>query len=396
MILLLIVFLPLPEHEDEPLHHFIRIIDEMLECEPSDDGVELLSDTFSQIIVEAKNIVLPNSHQASSSTYQALNVDDPQQVQKLYRRNRRRAIREIRGVQGERCAIPPSVVEEHFSSIWQESSSAANFYSSVHPDRDEVLGTLLSVSEVVSAFKSCENTAPGPALLVTKLFNWCIHLRTIPRTWRESTTILLPKSGDASCPSNWRPIALSCTAYKLFMKCLTVRLQNWCTKHDVLSPAQKGFTAFDGVMEHNFVLQRRLEDARASKTNICLAFLDISNAFGALPHSAIRDCLAAIGVGQTFLDLIVAAYSQCTTCILTNDASTASIPIQYGVKQGCPLNGLIFNLCIDPVIRAIQGDAPEHLILAFADDLVLLTDSPQQLQSNIDKVFQPSPSLLCS
>ncbi|GIY24080.1 retrovirus-related Pol polyprotein from type-2 retrotransposable element R2DM [Caerostris darwini] len=152
--------------------------------------------------------------------------------------------------------------------------------------------------------------------------------------------------------------------------------------------AQKGFTPFDGVMEHNFVLQRRMEHARASKTNICLAFLDISNAFGALQHSAIRDCLAAIGVGQIFLDLIVAAYSQCSTCILTNDVSTASIPIKCGVKQGCPLSGLIFNLCIDPVIRAIQGDAPEHFILAFADDLVLLADSPEQLQSNIDKVYQ--------
>ncbi|GIY02908.1 reverse transcriptase domain-containing protein [Caerostris darwini] len=68
------------------------------------------------------------------------------------------------------------------------------------------------------------------ALLLTKLFNCCIHLRTIPRSWKESTTTLLPKSGDVSCPSNWRPIALSNTAYELFMKCLTARLQNFCTK----------------------------------------------------------------------------------------------------------------------------------------------------------------------
>ncbi|GIY82487.1 reverse transcriptase domain-containing protein [Caerostris extrusa] len=109
----------------------------------------------------------------------------------------------------------PSIIEEHFSSIWQESLSADHFFSSDYPDRDEVLGTLLSVSEVVSAFRFCENTTPGPdrltynhwrsldprALSLTKLFNCCIHLRTIPRSWKESTTILLPKSGDVSCPS---------------------------------------------------------------------------------------------------------------------------------------------------------------------------------------------------
>ncbi|GIY44226.1 retrovirus-related Pol polyprotein from type-1 retrotransposable element R2 [Caerostris darwini] len=59
-----------------------------------------------------------------------------------------------------------------------------------------------------------------------------------------------------------------------------------------------------------------------------------------------------------------------------------------GVKQGCPLSGLMFNLCIDPVLRAIQGNASEHLILAYADDLVLIADSPLQLQDNLDLVFQ--------
>ncbi|GIY32327.1 retrovirus-related Pol polyprotein from type-1 retrotransposable element R2 [Caerostris darwini] len=303
------------DHEDEPLHHFKQIFDNILDCEPSDDSAELLSDTFSQIVAEVKNVVLPPSDRVSFLNSKALNIEDPQQCQKLYKRNRRRAIREIRGNTGERCMIPPPVIEEHFSNIWQEATSDHQFFSSEHQHRDEVLGNLLSVSEVSSAFRSWENTAPGPdritynhwrsldprALLLTKVFNYCIHLRRIPPSWKESTTILLPKNGDADCPSNWRPIALSNTAYKLFMKCLTARLQNWCTKYDILSPFQKGFTPFDGVMEHKIVLQRRIEKARAAKSNICLAFLDISNAFGSLPHSAIKDCLAAIGVGSNFL-----------------------------------------------------------------------------------------------
>ncbi|GIY87773.1 retrovirus-related Pol polyprotein from type-1 retrotransposable element R2 [Caerostris darwini] len=100
------------------------------------------------------------------------------------------------------------------------------------------------------------------------------------------------------------------------------------------------------------------------------------------------DCLAAIGVGPIFLDLIIDTYSNCTTSVLTNDSSTAAISIKCGVKQGCPLSGLMFNLCIDPVLRAIQGNASEHLILAYADDLVLIADSPLQLQDNLDLVFQ--------
>ncbi|GIY62518.1 retrovirus-related Pol polyprotein from type-2 retrotransposable element R2DM [Caerostris darwini] len=164
------------------------------------------------------------------------------------------------------------------------------------------------------------------------------------------------------------------------MKCLTARLQNWCQKYDALSPCQKGFTPFDGVLEHNFVLQRRIEKARSSRSHLCIAFLDVSNAFGSLPHSAIRDCLAALGVGDTFLRLVMDAYSSCSTTILTNDTSTDPVMINCGVKQGCPLSGLLFN-------RAIQGDAPDHRILAFADDLVLLADSQDHLQESINLVL---------
>ncbi|GIY87334.1 retrovirus-related Pol polyprotein from type-1 retrotransposable element R2 [Caerostris extrusa] len=175
--------------------------------------------------------------QATSSYSHALNIEDPQQCQKLYKKNRRKAIREIRGTQSGRCSIPPSLIEEHFSEIWQESSSDSQFsLVNKHPERDDVLGTLLSVSEVSSAFRSCENTAPGPdritykhwrsldprATLLTKVFNCCIHLRTIPLSWKASTTILLPKSGDrgrrSMCFSSQQNIRRSRTRSQLAVR----------------------------------------------------------------------------------------------------------------------------------------------------------------------------------
>ncbi|GIY89579.1 putative reverse transcriptase [Caerostris extrusa] len=72
--------------------------------------------------------------------------------------------------------------------------------------------------------------------------------------------------------------------------------------------------------------------------------------------------------------------------ILTSDTRTDPIPISCGVKQGCPLSGLLFNLCLDPVLRAIQDNAADHRVLAFADDLVLLAESQAQLQINLHLV----------
>ncbi|GIY62514.1 retrovirus-related Pol polyprotein from type-1 retrotransposable element R2 [Caerostris darwini] len=93
--------------------------------------------------------------------------------------------------------------------------------------------------------------------------------------WKLSTTILIPKGGDLDMVSNWRPIALSDNAHKTFTNCLAARLTNWRERFDVLSPCQKGFMTFDGVLEYNFILQQSVERARSAKRNICIAWLDV-------------------------------------------------------------------------------------------------------------------------
>ncbi|GIY90124.1 retrovirus-related Pol polyprotein from type-2 retrotransposable element R2DM [Caerostris extrusa] len=238
------------EHEDEPLHHLTQLLDDILQCDPSSECSSLLCDAYAQI-VEGKTMVEASATApAPVSANRVVNIENPQECQTLYHRNRRKAIREIKGAADERCALPPEVVEDFFSSVWQ----------------------------------------PAPEL--------------------------------------------------------DRRFQRF----DVLSPNQKGFTPFDGVLEHNFVLQRRPENARLSKKNLCVVFLDVSNAFGSLPHSAIHDCLAAIRVGEAFTNLIMSSYSGFSTSILTNETRTNPISIGCGVKPGCPLSGLIFNLCIDPIL----------------------------------------------
>ena len=41
-----------------------------------------------------------------------------------------------------------------------------------------------------------------------------------------------------------------------------------------------------------------------------------------------------------------------------------------GMRQGCPLSGLLFAICVDVLIRRISAQAgPEGCIRAFADDI---------------------------
>ncbi|CAN8016849.1 unnamed protein product, partial [Ixodes persulcatus] len=62
---------------------------------------------------------------------------------------------------------------------------------------------------------------------------------------------------------------------------------------DVLSRTKR-FLPYDGVFEHNYILQRRMDEARTTSGDLCTAFLDFSNAFGCVVLNAIVDAVRGV------------------------------------------------------------------------------------------------------
>lgn len=71
-------------------------------------------------------------------------------------------------------------------------------------------------------------------------------------------------------------------------------------------------------------------------------------------------------------------------------ATSEEIMIRKGVKQGCPLSPLLFDLCLEPLLRVIEthySDLGYHLgdtnatktIQAYADDLILFSDNERNM-----------------
>ncbi|KAL4103983.1 hypothetical protein QTP88_019296 [Uroleucon formosanum] len=90
------------------------------------------------------------------------------------------------------------------------------------------------------------------------------------------------------------------------------------------------------------------------------------------------------GTGADFLAVIQDIYNGTTSLVSVAGGLTAEIPVQSGIKKGCPLSGLLFIMAIDPVVAQLQGEAADHRVLAFADDLCLISNNPVELQASID------------
>lgn len=84
-------------------------------------------------------------------------------------------------------------------------------------------------------------------------------------------------------------------------------------------------------------------------------------------------------------------YNDISTRITTKkDTHTDKIQIRVGVKQGDPLSPLLFNLAMDPLLCKLEESGKGFhrgqssiTAMAFADDLVLLSDSWENMKENI-------------
>ena len=242
---------------------------------------------------------------------------------------------------------------------------------------------------------------PGPRKTFPTLFRSPRH-PSIVENCNHHTDLQREATTD---PANFPPIALTSCLYKLLMTVLAKRMTTFSISNDLLSNAQKSARPSEGCYEHAFILQSVLSDARRQPCPLCLAWLDIGNAFGSIPHSALSTTLLHMGFPPDLVRMITNVYTGSTTEIPTSTGKTSPIPIYSGVKQGYPLSAILFNLSLELVIRKcisaaalFPRDPLKHHglsipILAYADDIFLLARNSQGLQHLLDAVFSTAITL---
>ena len=268
----------------------------------------------------------------------------------------------------------------------------------------------LASTEVAAKLRSAANTSPGAdrveyahlkkidpsAKILTLIFNTCMRQKDVPTPWKEALTVLIYKKGADNDVSNFRPIALMSCIYKLFMGTIARRMTKWSIETGILSEEQKSAKPSEGCYEHTYIIKSLVGQARRNKKKLSMAWLDIRNAFGSVPHHTIRTTLCHIGAPTELISLIMNAYTGATTVIKTPNGNTTAILIQAGVKRGCPLSPILFNLCIELILRQVKAAAAKlksgscshygSLVscLAYADDPLIIARSKNALQILLD------------
>lgn len=88
---------------------------------------------------------------------------------------------------------------------------------------------------------------------------------------------------------------------------------------NIIYPLQKGFRESDECVKHNFLIQTLIDVAKTQSRGIHMAWLDLENTFGAVPHSIIFEALQKTSLPTPILNIIKSLYDNARCKILTSD-----------------------------------------------------------------------------
>src|SRR6266404_4171167 len=169
----------------------------------------------------------------------------------------------------------------------------------------------------------------------------------------------LYKKKDPRDISNYRPIMLLNTDYKLMTKALTLQLQ--APIHKLIHRDQAGFIPKRSIYDHIRLAKMIINYADIMEVDGAIVALNQEKAYNWIRHNYLWKTLEAFRIPEMFIRTVRALYQEAHTKVAINGTFSEPFQVTRGVRQGDPLLCLLFDIAIEPLAcrlrntRAIQG-----------------------------------------
>ena len=234
------------------------------------------------------------------------------------------------------------------------------------------------------------------------VYNEIFNSGIYPESWSKGLIVPIYKKGEISDPNNYRGITLISTFAKIFSLILRNRLNDWCEREHVFNEFQFGFRNERSTSDCIFILNSLIQKTLNENSNLYCTFVDYEKAFDTVNRDALWFKLMQSGVSSKMIRIIKSLYGKVFAAIKLNANISDYFEVSLGVKQGEPLSPLLFILFINDVHSDLIGDTHDSVVsgltitqiciilLLFADDMVLFSKDPAELQLLLDKLHSYS------
>ena len=330
------------------------------------------------------------------------------ELQKLYSKDMKGALKRIEFVPEIVCQVDK--IDLRYGLLQQLSApnnndNGASSLTTRHwlpcNEGREDLARRFTVYEVERALEH-KNSAPGPdgwtydkvrrekdfAKNFTEGLHAMGYSSLTPSCWKSYNSMMLfkkpeeYKAGQEKELRCFRPIALSNVSYKLLASILYKRLSKWLEVNKGIGFCQRASFGRRGVSENTLAVGNAL---KKKKTVI---YLDLSDAFNSVDQKLIFEALKQCNCPQWIVELLKSMYAGCKTTPVSVEGEELAgpVPVTRGVKQGCPLSGLLFNLVLDPVLK--EATSANSVCLGYMDDLAIIIDEESEVQDIFNRTVK--------
>jgi hypothetical protein len=225
-----------------------------------------------------------------------------------------------------------------------------------------------------------------------KLYNAVLSSGHYPSRWSESFLVPIFKYENPKLPQNYRGIAVATCLGRIFNSILNTRLDKYLAENNVIHESQIGFSKKSRTSDHLFVLKCLVDKyINSGGKQLFVCFVDFRKAFDTVFVSGIRLKLLRNNINGYFYRILGNMHGNNYMSVKLDNKLTGPFKSQLGVKQGDVLNPNIFKIFLNDFGTLIDkseiGAKLSHNTigcLSYADDLVLISDSKQGLQKQLD------------
>lgn len=111
--------------------------------------------------------------------------------------------------------------------------------------------------------------------------------------------------------------------------------------------------------EHVFCLRTAIDDFKHDSSKFFAVLLDFRDAFGTSPHNVMMHALKEMNLPQAYINIVIDVYKTSFTQVICGNTLTDPIPLEIGIKTGCPWNAINFILAIDNWLKWMGQCAPD-------------------------------------
>ena len=220
-------------------------------------------------------------------------------------------------------------------------------------------------------YKYTCNTLDQP---LTALFNNVLDTGSYPSTWCGGLINCFHKRDSPTLPDNNRKITITPTIGKLFDGILNNRLQ---------------FENKKCAIDNIFLLNGIIDKCKGNGRPLYTCFIDFKSAFDLINRSALLFKLLNQGCTGEFLSVIQSMFWNATSRVKWDGKHGEMFENMHGVLQGGVLSPNLFSSFLEDLSAYINIEKGVSIggihiaYLLYADDLVLMSESPTGLQNLI-------------